>query len=88
MPSANVDYPPASNGQQPLVLNRRLLHAGAPPNGRNLFCDPSTNMCFNMSTTFKTYTAAEADCQAMTGQLVMYTSAAKQLMVEQVGITS
>jgi hypothetical protein len=49
-----------------------------------MFCDPSTDMCFNMSTAFKSYTAAEAECEAMAGRLVMHTSAAKQMMVEQV----
>lgn len=41
-------------------------------------------MCFNMTSNLRSFDAAKAACEAMTGQLVMYTTAAKQLMVEQV----
>jgi hypothetical protein len=49
--------------------------------GRNLLCDAGTNLCFNMSNTFKSYSSAQAECRAMTGELVQHTSAAKQLLV-------
>jgi hypothetical protein len=59
--------------------------AGAPAATRNIFCDPSTDTCFNLTTTVRSFDDATSACAAMTGQLVTYTSAAKQLMVEQVG---
>jgi hypothetical protein len=50
-------------------------------------CDTGSTpeLCFNMSTTFMSFGNAQAACRAMTGELVQYTSAGKQLMVEQVG---
>ena len=58
---------------------------GAPAATRNIFCDPATDTCFNLTTTVKSFDDAATACAAMTGRLVTYQSAAKQLMVEQVG---
>jgi hypothetical protein len=63
----------------------RNYAAGAPAPTRNIFCDPTADMCFNLTVSVKSFDVASAACAAMTGRLVTYTSAAKQLMVEQVG---
>jgi hypothetical protein len=59
-------------------------HAGVPAPNRNFFCDPASSLCFNVSTAFLSFDQASAACEAMTGLLVQHTTAAKQLMVEQV----
>ena len=64
------------------------LSAGKPAATRNLFCAPGASggvdTCFNLNTSSRSYDAAKAACEAMTGNLVYYSSAAKQLMVEMV----
>ncbi len=70
-----------------LILGLLAVHdsaAGAPAPTRNIFCDPVADTCFNLTVSVKSFDAASAACAAMTGRLVTYTSAAKQLMVEQV----
>jgi hypothetical protein len=62
-----------------------VLAAGAPAPTRNIFCEPNEGLCFNLTATVKSFDDASAACTAMTGRLVTYTTAAKQLMVEQVG---
>jgi hypothetical protein len=61
-----------------------VLAAGAPAPTRNIFCEPNEGLCFNLTATVKSFDDASAACTAMTGRLVTYTTAAKQLMVEQV----
>jgi hypothetical protein len=43
-------------------------------------------MCFNLTTQLRSFAAASAACRTMSGQLVQYNSAAKQLLVEMVRI--
>jgi hypothetical protein len=68
-----------------LHASPRRRPPGAPAATRNIFCEPVSGLCFNLTTTVRSFDDASAACAAMTGRLVTHTTAAKQLMVEQVG---
>ena len=56
--------------------------AGAPPAGPTFFCDPSSALCFNYTSTAATWAAAQTLCAAQAGRLMVPSSAGKQLLVE------
>jgi hypothetical protein len=60
------------------------MRAGPPAASKTMFCDPATALCFNLTTSLRSFAAASAACSAMSGQLVQYRNADKQLLVEMV----
>jgi hypothetical protein len=56
--------------------------AGAPIANETFFCENSWGKCWSYGSTLKSWQDARTDCQGQGGDLVVYASAAQQLLVE------
>ena len=60
--------------------------AGAPAANRTFFCEYNGQWCYAHNFRRAGFQAAADDCAMQGGSLVQYSSAAQQLLVEQVGV--
>ena len=74
---------PAYAGLHTLTCAHIQYPAGAPAANKTFFCDAEGVSCFSRSSAPLNFSSASATCTRLKGSLVLPTTAAKQLAVEQ-----